>query len=89
MPTSSIRPTTYAVWSKRLEESGADNVGGVLQTVPADDTPAARAIAIGLSHPFGVGNSYFRTGARERARGGYGAVRLLSPRDLRPGRPVR
>ena len=49
-----------------LEETGADNVGGVLETVPADDTPAARAIAIGLSHRFGVGNSYFRTGTRER-----------------------
>jgi glycosyltransferase involved in cell wall biosynthesis len=49
-----------------LEETGADNVGGVLQTIPADTTPAARAIAIGLSHPFGVGNSHFRTGAPER-----------------------
>jgi glycosyltransferase involved in cell wall biosynthesis len=49
-----------------LQESGADNVGGVLETVPAEDTPGARAIAIGLSHPFGVGNSYFRTGARKR-----------------------
>lgn len=49
-----------------LQESGADNVGGVLETVPADDTPQARAIAIGLSHPFGVGNSYFRTGVKER-----------------------
>jgi glycosyltransferase involved in cell wall biosynthesis len=49
-----------------LEESGADNVGGVLETVPAENTPGARAIAIGLAHPFGVGNSYFRTGARAR-----------------------
>ncbi|HEX7338119.1 MAG TPA: glycosyltransferase family 2 protein [Gemmatimonadales bacterium] len=49
-----------------LEESGADNVGGVLETVPSEDTPQARAIAIGLSHPFGVGNSYFRTGVGER-----------------------
>jgi glycosyltransferase involved in cell wall biosynthesis len=49
-----------------LEESGADNVGGVLETVPTEDTPVARAIAIGLAHPFGVGNSYFRTGTRER-----------------------
>jgi glycosyltransferase involved in cell wall biosynthesis len=49
-----------------LEESGADNVGGVLETVPADNTATARAIAIGLSHRFGVGNSYFRTGVRER-----------------------
>ena len=49
-----------------LEESGADNVGGVLETVPSEDTPQARAIAIGLAHPFGVGNSYFRTGVSER-----------------------
>jgi glycosyltransferase involved in cell wall biosynthesis len=48
-----------------LRESGADNVGGVLETVPADDSPIARAIAIGLSHRFGVGNSYFRTGTTE------------------------
>jgi glycosyltransferase involved in cell wall biosynthesis len=49
-----------------LEESGADNVGGVLETVPAENTPGARAIAIGLAHPFGVGNAHFRTGARVR-----------------------
>ncbi len=48
-----------------LEESGADNVGGVLQTVPAADTPVARAIAIGMSHRFGVGNSHFRVGVQE------------------------
>lgn len=49
-----------------LAETGADNVGGVLVTVPADDTPVARALAIALSHPLGVGNSYFRIGATER-----------------------
>ena len=49
-----------------LEETGADNVGGVLETVPVDDTATARAIALGLSHPFGVGNSHFRTGSRVR-----------------------
>lgn len=49
-----------------LEETGADNVGGVLETLPAEDTPTARAIALGLSHPFGVGNSHFRTGTRVR-----------------------
>lgn len=49
-----------------LEESGADNVGGVMETVPAENTPGARAIAIGLAHPFGVGNSYFRTGTLVR-----------------------
>ncbi len=49
-----------------LQETGADNVGGVLETVAANESPTARAIAVGLAHPFGVGNSYFRTGTRER-----------------------
>jgi glycosyltransferase involved in cell wall biosynthesis len=49
-----------------LLESGADNVGGVLQTVPADDTPTAEAIACAMAHRFGVGNSHFRIGTRER-----------------------
>ena len=48
-----------------LEESGADNVGGCVITLPADGTATAQAIAIALSHPFGVGNSHFRIGARE------------------------
>jgi cellulose synthase/poly-beta-1,6-N-acetylglucosamine synthase-like glycosyltransferase len=48
-----------------LLESGADNVGGVLVTVPANKTVMARAIAVGMSHPFGVGNSLFRIGVRE------------------------
>jgi len=47
-----------------LEVTGADNVGGVLVTRPAGDGPVARAIAVALSHPFGVGNSYFRIGVR-------------------------
>ena len=45
-----------------LGKSGADNVGGVCMTLPANDSPVARAIARGLSHPFGVGTSYFRIG---------------------------
>lgn len=45
-----------------LEASGADNVGGVLVTRPANERPMPRAIAVALSHPFGVGNSYFRIG---------------------------
>jgi glycosyltransferase involved in cell wall biosynthesis len=46
-----------------LEESGADNVGGCIATLPAGPGPVARAIAIALSHRFGVGNSHFRVGA--------------------------
>lgn len=49
-----------------LFESGADNVGGVITTLPAALTPVARAIAAALSHPFGVGNSYFRIGVGGR-----------------------
>ena len=45
-----------------LLTSNADNVGGVIVTLPADTTAMARAIAVGLSHPFGVGNADFRIG---------------------------
>lgn len=48
-----------------LEESGADNVGGLLVTLPADESLSARAIAVALAHPFGVGDSRFRIGTRE------------------------
>lgn len=43
-------------------KTGADNVGGVCMTMPADESSVAHAIARGLSHPFGVGTSYFRIG---------------------------
>jgi glycosyltransferase involved in cell wall biosynthesis len=43
-------------------ETGAENVGTLVVTLPADDTPVAAAIATGLSHPLGVGNSHFRVG---------------------------
>jgi glycosyltransferase involved in cell wall biosynthesis len=46
-----------------LERSGADNVGGVCQTLPAGRSAMARAVAVGMSHPLGVGNSHFRIGA--------------------------
>jgi glycosyltransferase involved in cell wall biosynthesis len=48
-----------------LEESGADNVGGVLVTEPGGPGPVAAGIAIAMAHPFGVGNSHFRIGVRE------------------------
>lgn len=46
-----------------LETSGADNVGGVIITVPSNATAQAHAVAGILSHPFGVGNSHFRIGS--------------------------
>jgi len=50
---------------KLLEQSGADNVGGVCRTLPAGGSAVARAIAYGMSHPLGVGNSHFRIGSAE------------------------
>jgi len=47
---------------KHLKGSGADNVGGVLKAVFAKNTLVAKAIALSLSHFFGAGGSYFRTG---------------------------
>ena len=46
-----------------LYELNADNVGCILNTLPINDSTMCRAIAIASSHPFGVGNSKFRTGA--------------------------
>ena len=45
-----------------LERSGADNVGGTMRTLAQEDGPWAGAIVAALTHPFGVGNSYFRIG---------------------------
>lgn len=51
----------------RLAESlirlGADNVGGLWNTLPAADTPVCRAIAVASSHVFGVGLSVHKVGA--------------------------
>lgn len=55
-------PSYLPILVRALLEHGADNVGGVLETLPGADTPVARAIALGLGHRFGVGNSYFRVG---------------------------
>ncbi len=44
-----------------LRRLKADNVGGSIETLPADESRMAQAIAVAVSHPFGVGNSYFRT----------------------------
>ena len=44
---------------RAMSESGADNVGGAMETMPSRGTSVARAIAAAMSHPFGVGNSIF------------------------------
>jgi glycosyltransferase involved in cell wall biosynthesis len=43
----------------------ADNVGCVIKTLPATNSIKCRSIAYVLSHPFGVGNSYFRIGTSQ------------------------
>ncbi len=48
---------------KFMVEYSADNVGGVIHTLPGSKSLLAESIALALSHPFGVGNSYFRIGA--------------------------
>ena len=62
-----VYPPDYIARSVAAQqETGADNVGPVIVTRPADGHAVARAIAVALSHPFGVGNSHFRIGSRER-----------------------
>ncbi|MFA5095649.1 MAG: glycosyltransferase family 2 protein [Candidatus Paceibacterota bacterium] len=50
---------------KYLKEYDADNVGGVLKTVPAEDTLVAKSIAYCFSSFFGTGGSYFRIGSKK------------------------
>lgn len=50
---------------KNLIALGAENVGGVCRTLPVNDTVVCRSIANVLSSNFGMGNSYFRVGAKE------------------------
>jgi len=66
MGAHSVYPNDYISrllhWQQKLN---ADNVGGIAEAMPVSQTPAARAVAIVLAHPFGVGNAWFRIGAKE------------------------
>ncbi len=57
----SVYPKEYVTklvyWIKKLN---ADNVGGVWDTIPANDSHEAQAIAYSTSHPFGIGNAQYR-----------------------------
>ncbi len=48
---------------RNLGDWGADCVGGAMRTVTPDSGAFAKAIRIGLSQPFGVGDARFRTGS--------------------------
>ena len=52
----------FTVLVNKLQNTDADNVGGVCNTLPAKDTSVCRAIAHAMSSSFGMGNSYFRVG---------------------------
>jgi hypothetical protein len=43
-------------------KSKAGNVGGIIKVIPRNSCFIGKSIALALSHPFGVGNSTFRTG---------------------------
>lgn len=44
---------------EELERTGADNVGGRWRVVPAKPTFLARALALTVQHPFGVGDAKY------------------------------
>lgn len=59
----SVFPSHYfSELVKYLNELNADNVGGVWRTLPAAPTPLCKSIAAVMSHPFGMGNAYYRIG---------------------------
>lgn len=63
MDAHSRYPTNYvATLVEAMDRLQADNVGGVWETLPANDTDEAWAIAQVLSSSLGVGNALFRVG---------------------------
>jgi glycosyltransferase involved in cell wall biosynthesis len=72
-----------------LMQSGADNVGGVCMTLPANDSPVARAIARGSFAPVRCGHVVFPDRDLHAAMGRYGIRRLLPERRVCTNRVVR
>ncbi len=50
---------------KYLNKYKADNVGGLMISIPRNNTLIAKVIIHAISHPFGAGNSYFRIGSKK------------------------
>ncbi|HJD92276.1 glycosyltransferase family 2 protein [Bacteroides coprosuis] len=58
-------PTNYiSTLLKYARELDCENIGAVCRTLPADSSTKSLAIAIGMSHKFGVGDSSFRVGSK-------------------------
>ncbi len=55
----------FSELARNLKLLHADNVGGVCRTLPSNSSSTCVAIANVLSSSFGMGNSYFRIGAKE------------------------
>lgn len=54
-----IAPDYVSKCTEHIQNEDVDGVGGPMESI--GETPMAKAIAIGMSSPFGVGNSSFRT----------------------------
>ncbi len=55
----------FSTLVKHVIDLKADNVGGIVRTLPMNDKVVARAIATALSSKFGMGDSHFRVGTNE------------------------
>lgn len=61
MGAHNVYPPDYISRCVRASnESGADNVGGIIRVLPRTSGLLGRALVLTLSHPFGVGNAHFR-----------------------------
>lgn len=58
-------PNYFSVLSKHLVDLKVDNVGGVCRTIPGGQGLVPECIAKVMSSIFGVGNSFFRIGAKK------------------------
>jgi glycosyltransferase involved in cell wall biosynthesis len=66
MDAHNFYPDNYiSTLVRYLTEYDAGNTGCVIKTIPSSDKKVSKAIATGLSSPFGVGNSLFRTGVKK------------------------
>ncbi len=63
-----VAPDFLAQSVAALQRTGADAVGGVVESAPwaGQETPIARAIALALRSPFGVGDARYRYARREQ-----------------------
>lgn len=59
-PSNYISTLVYHLFTLK-----ADNVGGIWNTLPANESLLCKAIAIGVCHPFGIGNSLHKVGVKK------------------------